>query len=191
MTGARRLSQAISEGDAISIVVHVADAAAARAAEEQGAEALAHDGPVEHLRDASALPILARAGRPEDAAAADAWVLVAENLEDDDPTLEQLYEAARELGLECVVDVADEDELAAVLDRIDPEIFLLTARGAEDELECVLGLLHDVPAGKLAIAELRGGTVDDLATLERAGVDAVLLPPGNVADLVGGEPPEV
>ena len=37
----------------------------------------------------------------------------------------------------------------------------------------LLELLHDVPAGKLAIAELRDATPDDVSEFERAGVDAV------------------
>ena len=40
VTGPRRLSQAISEGDGISILVEVTDAAAARSAEQQGAEGI-------------------------------------------------------------------------------------------------------------------------------------------------------
>ena len=42
-------------------------------------------------------------------------------------------------------------------------------------LEALLGLLHDVPAGKLAIAELHDANEHDVAELERAGVDAVLV----------------
>src|SRR5437870_3978125 len=40
VTGSRRLSQAISEGDAISIIASVGDAAAARMAEAQGADGI-------------------------------------------------------------------------------------------------------------------------------------------------------
>ena len=61
----------------------------------------------------------------------------------------------------------------------------------EDALETLLALLHDVPAGKLAIAELRDASSDDVAELERAGVDAVLVTSGDVAALVPAEPPEV
>ncbi|MFO1533891.1 MAG: hypothetical protein ABR562_09450, partial [Thermoplasmatota archaeon] len=66
--------------------------------------------------------------------------------------------AASELGLEIVVDVHDEESLAASLERIEPEIFLLSPREAdedEDEIERILDLLPDVPAGKLAIADLQ------------------------------------
>ena len=48
-----------------------------------------------------------------------------------------------------------------------------------------------MPAGKLAIAELSGASADDVAELERAGVDAVLVTAGDVGTLVGDAPPEV
>ena len=59
------------------------------------------------------------------------------------------------LGLDCVIEVRTDDELEAVLELLDPEIFLLSARGSDDEdgFERALELLPDVPAGKLAIAE--------------------------------------
>jgi indole-3-glycerol phosphate synthase len=197
VTGARRLSQALSEGDAISVLVDVADAASARAAQEQGAEGLALVGQASGARDATTLPILYRAGdTPHDArsAGADAWVLVAERFHDDGNELEDLYATAQGLGLECVVDVRDDEELELVLERIDPEILLLSPREADEDespLDRVLELLPDVPAGKLVIAELLAAGRDDIAELERAGVDAVLVAAQNVADLVGTAPPEV
>ena len=67
-----------------------------------------------------------------------------------------LTSTALELGLECAVDVRDEAALGAALERVDPEIFLLAAGEGGDEapLERALDLLQDVPAGKLAIAEM-------------------------------------
>ena len=47
MPGFRRFSQAISEGDGISVIVPVADPGSAGAAEQQGAEALLVTRPVE------------------------------------------------------------------------------------------------------------------------------------------------
>ena len=55
----------------------------------------------------------------------------------------------------------------------------------------MLDLLPDVPAGKLAIAELAASSADDVGALERAGFDGVIVEPRNVADLVGDAPPEV
>jgi indole-3-glycerol phosphate synthase len=49
----------------------------------------------------------------------------------------------------------------------------------------VLGLLLDVPAGKLAIAGVPVSHPEDVAELERAGVDAVIVGAGDVAELVG------
>src|SRR5277367_3191767 len=58
----RRLSQRISEGDGIAIIVRVNDVDSARAAQEQGAKALAVDRAIEGLRESSSLPVLWLAG---------------------------------------------------------------------------------------------------------------------------------
>ena len=119
-------------------------------------------------------------------------ITVAE-LADENGALESAYRAALELGLECAVEVRDDEELEAALERVDPEIFLLAAGDGGDEgpLERALDLLQDVPAGKLAIAELPVSGRDEVAELERAGMDAVIVPGGNVAELVGGNHPDV
>lgn len=178
------------------MLVHVADAAAAAAAEEQGAEGLVVVRPATGLREATSLPLLYRGESPEEArsAGADGWVLIAEDHHEEGSELEEQYARALGLGLECVIDVRDEEELELVLERIDPEIFLLSPREAEDDeeaLDRVLELLPDVPAGKLAIAELGSTTRDEVVSLERAGIDAVLVAAGDVAHLVGGSAPEV
>src|SRR6266508_3590388 len=54
----RRFSQAISEGDGISVIVAVQDAAGARDAEAQGAEAIVVRDAFDGLREATELPIL-------------------------------------------------------------------------------------------------------------------------------------
>jgi indole-3-glycerol phosphate synthase len=196
VSGGRRLSQAISEGDGISIVAVVGDAAAARAAEDQGAEGVALLGPADDVREATALPILFRVdASPEEArnAGADACLIVIEK-HDEDEHLEDLHVRASNLGLEIVADVHDEESLTASLERIDPEIFLLSPRDAEDDeddIDRILDLLPDVPAGKLAIADLHAATREDVVALERAGVDAVLVDSKKIAHLVGGAPPEV
>ena len=170
MTGSRRLSHAISEGTGISIVVEVADRAGAQAAEIDGAKAVAVTGVAVGVREATALPLIWRAeGRLREAqeAGADAVVIAVgwDGFED-------LVEEAHELGLETVLQVEGEDEIERVLEHVDPEILLLAGEG---ELGRLLALLSDVPAGKLAIAELAGGGSDEVAELERAGVDAVLI----------------
>jgi indole-3-glycerol phosphate synthase len=187
----RRLSQAIAEGDGISVLVEVEDGAAASRAEESGAEGLVARAGTAGLRTHTALPVLAYGLEPDAAAAdaADAVVLTA----DDQETLTGHADRCRELGLEIVVRVSDDDELERVLEHVDPEILLLSADRAEDEqepLDRVLELLPDVPAGKLAIAELADASRDDVEELERAGVDAVLVT-GDVRALVGDSIPDV
>ena len=85
----------------------------------------------------------------------------------------------------------DEEELELALERLDPEIFLLNAHDIDedvDPLDAVLELLPDVPAGKLAIAQVEVATRDEVLALERAGVDAVLVRSQHVAELVGDQP---
>lgn len=193
---ARRFSHAIAEGDGISVIAAVEDADAARAAEEQRAEALVVTRDPVAVREGSTLPILWRTNAPLEhaASAADAYLLIFDSLDDDDGRLEDLHAHALELGLDCAVEVRDEDEVEKALDRVDPEIFVLSPADAErDEtpLEVVLDLLAAVPAGKLAIADLRLTTPDEVQELERAGCDAVIVHSNDVSPLVGGPPPEV
>ncbi len=191
-----RFSEAISEGDGISVIAAVEDAATAQAAEEQRAEALVVRANPAEVREATSLPILWRAAvsLEEASAVADAYLLVFDALDDDDGRLEALHGQALELGLDCAIEVRNEEELERALERIDPEIFLLSPVEADDEvtpLEHVLDLLAAVPAGKLAIADLQITTADEVAELERAGVDAVIVHSPDVSPLVGGPPPEV
>jgi len=191
-----RFSHAIAEGDGISVIAAVDDPDSARAAERQRAEALVVRGDPSAVREATSLPILWRADISFEQAstAADAVMLVVDALEDDDGRLEELHSRALELGLDCAVEVRNEQELEQALDRIDPEIFLLSPLEAESDetpLEVVLDLLAAVPAGKLAIADLPLTTQDEVAELERAGVDAVIVHGGDISLLAGGPPPEV
>ena len=197
MTGQRRLSQAISEGDGISLIAPAVDADAAAAAERGGAEGVVLDSKQPGVRDATGLPILWRPNAsPAEAlsAGADALLLAAASLEDDAEHVERRWQEAYDIGLECVVEVRDADELELALERLDPEIVLLAPReaaDADDPLESVLDLLPDVPAGKLAIADVEVTTPDEIAELERAGVDAVIVASHNLAGLVRASPPEV
>ena len=186
--GRRRFSEAISEGDGISLVAEVSEPEAGRAAEAAGAEAVLVLGGDERLlpelRGATSLPILCffDGRRSDSLAGADACVV--EFTED-----EWWWERVRiELdAYELVVRIRDEDELRAALDAIDPEVLLLAAPAEDPEraLERALALLADVPAGKLAVVELPGVTRDAVAELERAGVDGVIVPGGAVAGLAG------
>ena len=193
---ARRFSQAIAEGDGISLLVEVRDAEGAQAAESDGAEALVVRAGVQAVRAATELPILWRSTGSIDEAAqagADAYLVVVEDLHEDGDRLERLHAEALNLGLDCVVEVRDEEELELALERLDPEIFLLSGRGDDDEgpLARALELLPDVPAGKLAVADVPVSGREQVDELERAGVDAVIVGAGSVAELVGHAPPQV
>ncbi len=196
MRSERRFSQAISEGDGISVIVDVGDPEAARAAAAQGAEAIAVRGEVGDLRAVTELPILWRAsGSPSEAAfaGADAWLVAVEDAGEDGDWLARQHAEAVELGLDCVVEVRSEEQLEFALERLDPEIFLLAARDGVDMdgLSRALELLPDVPAGKLAVADVPVSSREQVDELERAGVDAVIVGTRNVAELVGGAPPQV
>jgi NAD(P)H-dependent flavin oxidoreductase YrpB (nitropropane dioxygenase family) len=178
-----KFSQAISEGDGISLIVDVADADAARAAAIQGAEAVVVR---RALGDQVDVPLLWRgSARAVDAAAAgaDAWVA----------SLEEAGGENDDLGLDRVVAVCDEEELELALERFDPEIVLFSVGGDDDAdaLQRALDLLPDLPAGKLAIAEVPVSSREQVDELERAGVDAVIVGARSVAGLVGDATPEV
>jgi indole-3-glycerol phosphate synthase len=195
VTGVRRFSHAIAEGDGISVVAAVEDAEAARAAEVQRAEALVVAGDPASVQGATSLPILWRADAALERAAevADAVTLALGEDEDAAARLQRRHEEALALGLDCAVEVRNEEELEHALELIDPEIFLLAPlpEGAEERLEAVLDLLAAVPAGKLAVADLTVTTEDEVHELERAGVDAVIVHAADVSPLVGEQPPEV
>jgi len=168
MNDRRSFSHAIAEGDGISVIASVDDPDSARSAESQRAEVA--------MRDA--------------VECADAVLLVF----DDDGRFEELHREATALGLDCAVEVRNEDDLEQALERIDPEIFLLSpSEGDDDEtpLEIVLDLLAAVPAGKLAIADLPLVTPRETEELELAGCDAVIVATGDIAAMAGDLPPDV
>jgi hypothetical protein len=198
MTGTRRFSQAISEGDGISVIVEVDGPEAARDAQDAGAEAVLVRSGLEAalaaIRAATELPILVRyEGQGADTlAGADACLV-----DMDDSSRTRIDDVRRGLGdaFELAPRIEKNDDLEFLLEQLDPEIFVLAARtgGAESAspLEQVLELLPDVPAGKLAIAHVAAQTRAEVEELERAGIDGVIVATGNVAHLVGAAPPEV
>jgi hypothetical protein len=194
VTGGRRFSQAISEGDGISVIVEVDGPEAARQAELEGAEAVLAgtglQGRLGQIREATSLPILFRYGgeRPDLLTGADACIVEAHSGE-------RLEEARLALAtdFELAFRIEHEQHLEEALEQFDPELVVLASEGDSETagLDRVLDLLPDVPAGKLAIAELPVPTREEVDELERAGVDAVIVRAGNIAELVGGAPPEV
>jgi hypothetical protein len=154
---ARRLSHAISHGEGISVIVQVDGPSAARDAEASGAGAVLATAAIEEVRAATGLPILSYER------VADACIVSADHV----------GELAADV--EIVVRIEHEEQLADVLERLDPHLLVLAAHNADEPLEHVLALLSDVPAGKLAIADVADITREEIDELERAGVDAVLL----------------
>ncbi len=188
-----RFTQAISEGDGISVVpVLEGDVAElATAAEAAGAEAIAVPtlANAEATREAVAVPVLVRAPvrsgddlRRVEEAGIDALVLAYDELGDEGALLEELHAEALALELDCLLAVRDDEELQLALERLDPDIVLISRPEHEDdeddELERVLDLLPDVPAGKLVVAESGLIARDQALALERAGIDAVLVGSG-------------
>jgi hypothetical protein len=171
------LSQGISEGHGIAIIVRVSGVESARAAQDQGAKALAVDQAIDGIRAATTLPLL--------------WLGRGAPFDVDAVAIRPDGEDAHEI--ETVMEVRDEEELEAALEEHDPEIFLLSPSLDDevDPVESVLELLPDVPAGKLAIADVDIASRDEVVALERAGFDAVLVQPGHVGELVGHSPPDV
>lgn len=196
MTGSRRLSQAISEGDGISLLVPIREAATAADAEQEGADAVIAEEASSAVREATSLPLLCRSGglTPADArqAGADGYIINVSAI-DDEERLRDLHLEAQNAGLESVLAVSDEEELEIALEYVDPEIFLLTAHGrdVEEQLEGILDLLPDVPAGKLAIADTPAAGRESVLALERAGVDGVIVSAADLAHIAGDRPPEV
>jgi indole-3-glycerol phosphate synthase len=192
-----RFSQAISEGDGISVIPvlegDVGELAAL--AEEAGAEAIAvwRLGDVEAARSRSGLPIIVRAPdlnleeqlRYVSTAGADACVVAFGRFRFEETMLEDLYTRVSVDDVDCVIEVRDEDELQETLERLDPEIILISERAPADEwheLERTLDLLPDIPAGKLVVSEAAVVAREQVVALERAGVDAILVGTGFLRD---------
>jgi phosphoribosylcarboxyaminoimidazole (NCAIR) mutase len=191
----RRLSQAISEGDGISVIVEVDNPQAARDAQEAGAEALFLRAGLESrlpsIRAATELPILCRYEGQQAITLEGADACVIDLGEGRGALIERL---GHTLGdrFELAPRISTDDDLEFVLEELDPEILVLSASSNDQTArEHVLELLPDVPAGKLAIADIGARTRDEVEELERAGVDGVIVAAGNVAHLVGAAPPEV
>jgi indole-3-glycerol phosphate synthase len=181
-----RFRQAISEGDGISVIPMLQGEIEelATLAEQAGAEAVAvHALDLGRVRGSTSLAILVRGGAPDEltASGADAWIVPFSDAADAAVT------RARELELDCALEVRDEEALEEALERLDPDIVLISEQGLDDDeedLERTLDLLADVPAGKLVISEARVIAREQVIALERAGVDAILV----AGELLRGSP---
>jgi indole-3-glycerol phosphate synthase len=164
----------------------------AHAYEEGGAAALSvltdaphFGGSIDDLREARAacaLPVLQkdfivdRYQLYEAAAAgADAVLLIVAAL--DQESLAKLYDDARGLDLDVMVEVHKEDELETAL-TVDADVLGINNRNLDDfsvDIQTTFELMTDVPAGKTVVSESGIAERETLEELERVGVDAVLI----------------
>jgi hypothetical protein len=192
----RRFSQAISEGDGISVIAEVDGPEAARDAEDAGAEGLFVRSGLEAMlpaiRAASELPILVRYEGQQSDLLLGADACLVDMGEESGSMIDRVRQGLGD-DYELAPRIAKDDELEFLLEELDPEIFVLAAQPGGDgsPLERVLELLPDVPAGKLAIADIGARTREEVEELERAGVDGVIVTAGDIAHLVSAAPPEV
>ena len=106
---------------------------------------------------------------------ADAVLLIVAALDDDE--LAELYEEARMLDLDCLVEVHDEPELERALD-VDADVIGINNRDLRDlsvDVRRTHELITDVPAGKTVVSESGYDSPEQFDELERIGVDAVLV----------------
>ncbi len=109
------------------------------------------------------------------AAGADAVLLIVAALIPE--KLSQLYQEARALDLDVLVEVHEESELEVALD-VDADVIGINNRNLEDfsvDLSRTFDLLADVPAGKTVVSESGIADRSVVEELEGIGVDAVLV----------------
>ena len=174
----------IREGSSVTELV--------RAYERGGAAALSilteerhFGGSLEDLteaRAASDLPILRKDFTVDPyqlvearAVGADAVLLVVGSLGRNE--LASLYQEARALDLDALVEVHDGAELEVALD-VDADLIGINNRDLQDfsvDISKTFDLLADVPAGKTVVSESGIVHREQIEELERVGVDAVLV----------------
>ena len=109
------------------------------------------------------------------AAGADLILLIARIL-----TREQIdtfLTLAHKLGMECLVEVHDNDELNTVLET-EASIIGINNRNLdtfETNIETTLQLCHLIPEEKIIVSESGIKTRADVLNLEKAGIDAILI----------------
>ena len=106
---------------------------------------------------------------------ADAVLLIVRALDGDE--LRSMYQQARELDLDCLVEVHNAQELERALD-LDVEIIGINNRDLDTgEIlnDLTFELMPDVPAGKTVVSASGIKTEAAVLELDRIGVDAVLV----------------
>jgi indole-3-glycerol phosphate synthase len=109
------------------------------------------------------------------AAGADAVLLVVAAL--DGGELEELYDEAEGLDLDCLVEVHGPEELELALE-IGADVIGINNRDLSDfsvDPARTVELLADVPAGKTVVSESGISSREQVEELARVGVDAVLI----------------
>jgi len=143
------------------------------------------DGSLDDLRTAraaSGLPILRKdfivdAYQLHEAlaAGADAVLLIVAALEPGE--LQSLHDAARGLGLDVLVEVHDGEELQTAL-ALGADLIGINNRDLRDfsvDVNRTARLMGEIPAGVIVVSESGIATSEQLLTLQRAGVQAVLV----------------
>ena len=127
---------------------------------------------------------------------ADAVLLIVRAL--DDRELREMYECARGLDLDCLIEVHDAGELQRALE-LDADVIGINNRDLDSgtvDVATTYELMTDVPAGKTIVAESGISMREELEELERVGVDAVLIgtalmdasdPEAKVRELTGAD----
>jgi indole-3-glycerol phosphate synthase len=175
-------------GEEISFVLRVgaADAALIEAAEAAGAAGLAVPGDaVPPGLEETWLPVLHKGVLIDPyqlyesrLGGADGVVLIAGAFDGEDELFAEMQNVAMALGLDVVVEVADEEELELALELLDPDSFLiqnLRNGRADPEFEHIFSVLEEVPAGKVVLCEGGIRHREQVLALESAGVDAAVL----------------
>jgi len=109
------------------------------------------------------------------AAGADLVLLIARILNKEE--INAFLALSRELGMECLVEVHDRDELEKVLET-EASIIGINNRNLdtfETNLKTTLQLYHRIPEGKIVVSESGIKTREDVLVLEEAGIDAILI----------------
>jgi indole-3-glycerol phosphate synthase len=109
------------------------------------------------------------------AAGADAVLLIAECLSD--CVLRELYFTASELGMECLIEVYDPENLERVL-KLEPALVGVNNRDLRSfqvSLEQTIRLAPRVPEGTLLVSESGIKTREDVVRLRAAGCRAILV----------------
>lgn len=127
---------------------------------------------------------------------ADAVLLIVAALGDEQ--LRSLYQVARSIDLDCLVEVHDGEELDRALEA-GAEVIGINNRNLNDmsvDIGTTFELMPDVPAGKTVVAESGISGREELFELDRVGVDAVLIggalmsaedPEAKVRELTGSD----